>query len=104
MAGADEPWHLDKKVPITLIIAIVAQTGAAFWWASGVESRLHQAALENTSQDDDIGELQSDAQALAVTAATVNAQLLGLSESINELKVAQRETNELLRQLGNRSP
>jgi len=40
----DEDWHLDKKVPISIIIALVLQTfgfvaiGSA--WKAGVESRL----------------------------------------------------------------
>lgn len=35
-----EPWHLDKKVPIALIVTILFQTGAALWWASKLDSRL----------------------------------------------------------------
>lgn len=35
-----EPWHLDKKVPIALIGAIVAQTVGIVWWASGIHHRV----------------------------------------------------------------
>lgn len=35
-------WHLDKKVPIALIFTILAQTGAALWWAAGVNARVEQ--------------------------------------------------------------
>ncbi len=40
----DNQWHLDKKVPISLILAIALQTGAAIWWVSAVDARV--AALE----------------------------------------------------------
>lgn len=30
----DNAWHLDKKVPISLIMAILIQTGGFFWWAA----------------------------------------------------------------------
>jgi hypothetical protein len=30
----DNAWHLDKKVPISLIVAILMQTGGFFWWAA----------------------------------------------------------------------
>ena len=35
-----EPWHLDKNVPIALIVTILLQNGAALWWASKLDSRL----------------------------------------------------------------
>ena len=33
-------WHLDKRIPITLVIMILGQTGAAFWWASNMNARM----------------------------------------------------------------
>ena len=35
-----EPWHLDKKVPIALIVTILFQIGATLWWASKLDGRL----------------------------------------------------------------
>lgn len=35
-----EHWHLDKRVPITLILTILAQTGVAVWFASSLSSRV----------------------------------------------------------------
>lgn len=42
-----EQWHLDKRVPITLIFAIFIQTASAFWWASQMESRVEVLEREN---------------------------------------------------------
>lgn len=44
----DRHWHLDKKVPIALIVTIVLQTSAVIWWASSLSARVdylerHQA-------------------------------------------------------------
>lgn len=33
-------WHLDKRVPIALIVAIAFQTAAFIWWASDVNARV----------------------------------------------------------------
>lgn len=51
-------WHLSKSVPITLIVAIVAQTGALIWFISKIDSRIqaleHAAVLQrerDNSQD-----------------------------------------------------
>lgn len=32
-------WHLDKRVPVSLIGAIFLQTLAAIWWAAKVEAK-----------------------------------------------------------------
>jgi len=29
-----ESWHVGKEIPIAMLIAILAQTGAAIWWAA----------------------------------------------------------------------
>ena len=43
----DRQWHLDKKVPLALIIAIVIQTGTFIWWASSLTERV--GVLERTA-------------------------------------------------------
>lgn len=39
-------WHLDKRVPISIIAAILFQTGALIWWASSIESRVSSLERE----------------------------------------------------------
>lgn len=36
----DNAWHLDKKVPITLIFAILAQTVGFFIWAARTDEKV----------------------------------------------------------------
>lgn len=33
-----EPWHLDKRVPVAIIFALLIQTAGAVWWASAMSS------------------------------------------------------------------
>lgn len=33
-------WHLDRRVPIAMITAILFQTGALIWWASDLSGRV----------------------------------------------------------------
>ena len=51
--GADdnERWHLDKKVPLALVIMIAAQTIAAVWWAASLDTRVRTAELWITRND-----------------------------------------------------
>lgn len=43
----DRQWHLDKKVPIALIAAILTQTAGIGWWGASTNARLN--ALEEKS-------------------------------------------------------
>lgn len=50
-----EGWHLDKKVPIALIAAILIQTAGALVWAGAASQRLDMleasvAALKDTNR------------------------------------------------------
>lgn len=33
-------WSLDKRVPITMVLTIVLQTGLAIWWAASISERV----------------------------------------------------------------
>lgn len=54
MKPEQERWHLDKRVPIALIVTILIQTGAALWWAATVNARvdvLERQATATAPQD-----------------------------------------------------
>jgi hypothetical protein len=38
--ASDRSWHLDRRVPIALILTIAMQTGGVIWWASATSTRL----------------------------------------------------------------
>ncbi len=33
-----EHWHLDKRVPVALIMALLMQTGLGVWWAATLDA------------------------------------------------------------------
>lgn len=34
MSATSEPWHLDKRVPLALIVTLCLQTAGMVWWAA----------------------------------------------------------------------
>lgn len=75
-----EPWHLDKRIPLALIGAILIQTGAAFWWASSINERV--SSLEYWRQDSknvavDIAVLKSSVVDLKDILKRIESQLSG---------------------------
>lgn len=57
-----ESWHLDKKVPISLLLGMLAQTVGVFVWAAS-----YTAANDarNLSQDEAIKELKQSTSVLS---------------------------------------
>ena len=50
MLNEDDRWHLDKKVPISIIVALFAQFGGAVWYAGRIEARVAQLEHDSTAQ------------------------------------------------------
>jgi len=40
-SNLDDQWHLDKRVPIALILALALQSGTFVWWASSLSERVN---------------------------------------------------------------
>lgn len=93
-----EPWHLDRKVPLALIVTIVLQTGLGVWWAAGLTSRVDRAMQVNDDQDERLRTVEATSQAQQVAAATITAQIGAMRETLEQVRQDQRETNSLLRQ------
>lgn len=46
----DNQWHLDKKVPIALIVMMLAQTFAAGWWGATMAARVDQLEKQSAGR------------------------------------------------------
>lgn len=93
-----EPWHLDRKVPLALIVTIVLQTGLGVWWAASLTGEVSRALATNDTQDGRLRDLEAVTQTQQVAAATINAQIGAMRETLEQVRQDQRETNSLLRQ------
>ena len=47
----DGGWHLDKRVPISIICAILAQTVAVVWFLAGVQAQVADHERRMTIQE-----------------------------------------------------
>lgn len=37
---AEASWHFDRRIPIVLVVTLLAQTGGIVWWASWANSQI----------------------------------------------------------------
>jgi hypothetical protein len=72
----EEKWHVDRAIPLVLILGIFVQTAGAFWWASS------QTAI-NANQDAQITSLTMTLTRLADNLTERNERLARL-EAIGE--------------------
>lgn len=49
----DNGWHLDKKVPIGIIIAIIIQTFSLGWFVARMESRITALEISQSQRADE---------------------------------------------------
>ena len=70
-----DSWHIDKRVPLALIGAILAQTGAVSWWASSISERV--SMLE---------QWRNDTKYLAAEVAVVRNQSVDLKNMLTRIE------------------
>ncbi|MDE2103167.1 MAG: hypothetical protein KGL39_38330 [Patescibacteria group bacterium] len=51
MIEGEKGWYLDRKVPVSIIAAIIFQTFGVIIWATRVDSRVSVLETQNTTQD-----------------------------------------------------
>ncbi len=80
MSGeADRHWHLDKRVPIALIVTIVIQTGGMAWWASNLSTRVDLLEKQHTSITPNVERI-----------VRLETQIEAIRDGIAELKLLMR--------------
>lgn len=80
----ERQWHLDKRVPVAIIIAILVQTGGMVWWASNLTARVSTLEERQTEQRDQIRDGARAGQ-------DTSTSLARLEEAVKALKEAQSE-------------
>ena len=78
----DEQWHLDKKVPLAMIIAIAIQTAGAVWFMAKMDSRIQ--SLEDSEKRAEVrfGVINSDRDRLV----RVEEQVKGQTEILRRIE------------------
>lgn len=95
--GGNMPWHLDKRVPLALIIAIITQTAGIVWWAAQSDARIAAVIDGQSFLTSRVGSLEQDQQDRRVDIATMAEQIAGMKDTLDGIRSDQKDLTNLLR-------
>ena len=80
-----ESWHLSKSVPVTFIVAVVAQTVALVWYVSTLDAAVESNSRELIRQETRIGTLEKTVQQQAVALARIDANIEAIRNIVEKM-------------------
>ena len=78
----DNQWHLSKSVPLTFIIAIVAQTVALVWYVSSLDNSVENNTRNLVRHEVRIEALDKVVQTQALTLARMDENIKAIREHL----------------------
>ncbi len=78
-------WHLDKRVPIALIVALMAQFAGAAWMASAAFKDIEANRAGLTALQERVAPLERSRGAQAVQLGRIEEQITGLRSDMGRL-------------------
>ena len=89
----EESWHLDKRVPIGIIFAVLCQTAAFIWFLSGIDNRVTNNANASASNKAEITSIERNLLAVRenvnrqeVTLGRIDVQLISIAAILERLE------------------
>lgn len=82
----DQQWHLDKRVPIALILAIIIQVAGAVYWASKMEARIDANTSRIEVVDRDMTRLSRQITSMADASNIQAVQMGRIEEQISGMR------------------
>ena len=85
-----EEWHLSKSIPLTFVLAILAQTVALVWFVSSLNSAIESNTRDLMRHEARINTLETVVQQQAVTMGRIDENI----KSIRLMMEATRRTGQ----------
>lgn len=100
----DNSWHLDRRVPVALILTIALQTGTGIWWAASTHYRLGRVEqdlrkTESTESDHQrkFEQLRSNSTSQRIQSAVILEQVNATTSNIALLRDDLKELTRIIR-------
>ena len=81
----EDNWHLSKSVPVTLVLAIIAQTVALVWYISSLDSAVDTNSRDIIRNETRLESLETIVQSQAVTLGRMDENIKAIRESVEKM-------------------
>ena len=82
---ANEPWHLSKSVPLSIIFAVIAQTVTLVWFIAGLNASIDQNSRDLVRHETRIEALESVVQTQAVAMARMDENIQAIRTMLEQM-------------------
>lgn len=89
-----ENWHLDKRVPITLVVTIVLQTFAVGWFISSINSRVESIESKTLRLETVFDLRRTIVDRNTVKVAVIQESLSNIEESLRRIEKGLQEKGD----------
>ena len=82
---SDEPWHLNKSVPLTLVFTIAVQTVALVWFISQLNSTVVSNTKDIIRVQTEISVMERTVQTQAVSMARIDENIKAIRDAVDNM-------------------
>lgn len=82
---ANEPWHLSKSVPLSIIFAVVAQTVTLVWFIAGLNASIDNNARDIVRHETRLESLETSVQNQAISVARMDENIQAIRQMLEQM-------------------
>lgn len=81
----DEPWHLSKSVPLSIIFAVVVQTVTLVWFIAGLNASIDNNARDIVRHETRLESLETSVQNQAISVARMDENIQAIRQMLEQM-------------------
>ena len=82
---SNEPWHLSKSVPLSIIFAVVVQTVTLVWFIAGLNANIENNSRDLVRHETRIEALETSVQNQAIAVARMDENIQAIRSMLEQM-------------------
>jgi cell division protein FtsB len=82
---SNEPWHLSKSVPLSIIFAVVIQTVTLVWFIAGLNASIDNNARDIVRHETRLEALETSVQNQAIAVARMDENIQAIRQMLEQM-------------------
>lgn len=78
-------FHIDKRVPVALIVTMLVQTAGIVWWAATLQAAQAQALVDNQRIESRVERMETLRDDLSVRVIRIEEKLVGQTDTLQRI-------------------